>query len=144
MASYEEMPYLTAKQIQLVLEDLPEAIENGRSGEPAYTSILAAQITYTFTKLCRVQWWNQAEYAIGGPSNGTDGIGKQEEYDSGPGNTLPWSVHIAEGVPGSPRWRVAHEQLSQALKAKVQDDYDHVVKEMTPSDDPVDDQCYRN
>ena len=54
MAFYEEMPYLTAKQIQLVLDDLPEAIENGRSDERAYTSILAAQVTYTFTKLCRV------------------------------------------------------------------------------------------
>ena len=61
MAFYEEMPYPTAKQIQLVLDDLPEAIRNGRSGEAAYTSVLAAQVTYTFTKLCRVQWWNQAE-----------------------------------------------------------------------------------
>ena len=140
MAFYEEMQYLTAKQIQLVLDDLPEAIENGRSGEPAYTSVMAAQVTCTFTKLCRVQWWNRAECDIGRPSNGTDEIGKQEEYDSGPGKTLLCTVHIADGVPGSPRWRVTHEQLSQVLKAKVQDDNDHVEKVVTSSDDSEDDQ----
>ena len=79
MAFYEEMPYLTAKQIQLILDDLPEATENASSGEPAYTSIVAAQVTYTFTKLCRAQWWNQAEFRIGGPSNGTDESGQNSD-----------------------------------------------------------------
>ena len=99
MTCFEEMPYLTAKQIQLILDDLPEAVENGRSGKPACTSAMAAQVTYAITKVCRVKWWDQVGDCAGAPDIGANEAERHEDHCTGPRDILPQPVQT--GLQGS-------------------------------------------
>ena len=92
MARYETMPYLTAEQIQFILDDLPEATENGRSGKPACTSVISMQTTYATTTVCRVRWWDQCENCNGVPDTGASELEEHEDHNGSAGNTLPQPV----------------------------------------------------